>query len=176
MKKWKIKKFLKYALLLVAALFLYSVAFPQKVSMPVVGASKKDYNRKSFWAHPWGKSGTHKGVDIFAKKGTRVNSPVKGRVVRVSSSENGGKYVIVMDAKLRYHYLAHLDSITVKRGQKVNHSILVGTVGNTGNAKGKPPHLHYAIVATFPHFWKIDRSPQGWKKAIYLNPIRELEK
>lgn len=139
--------------------------------MPVVGANNADFNPNSFWAHPWGKSGTHKGVDIFAKKGTEITSPVKGRVVRVSDSERGGKSVIVLDRRLRYHYMAHLDSISVKRGQRVNQKSLIGTVGNSGNAKGKPPHLHYAIVASFPHFWKMDKSIQGWKKAFYLNPI-----
>lgn len=152
------------------------MAFPQRVNMPVQGATKKDYHPKSYWAHPWGKSVTHKGVDIFAKKGTPVLSPVKGIVVSTNSSPRGGKYVIVMDAQLRYHYLAHLDAVTIKKGRRVGHKTQVGTVGNSGNAKGKPSHLHYAIVTTFPHFWKIDKSPQGWKKAVYLNPIYYMEK
>ena len=114
--------------------FLYSVEVPQRVLMPVLGATNADFHPQSFWDHPWGKSGTHKGVDIFAKKGTTVNSPVKGRVVRISNSERGGKSVIVMDRRLRYHYLAHLDAISVKRGDRVNQETKVGTVGNTGNA------------------------------------------
>ena len=53
----------------------------------------------------------------------------------------------------------------VKRGKKL------GTVGDTGNAKGKPPHLHYAITTPFPYFWlQDDQAVQGWKKMFYLNP------
>ena len=46
---------------------------PQNLKMPVKGATKSDYNSKSFWFYPWGKSVTHKGIDIFAKKGTEIN-------------------------------------------------------------------------------------------------------
>lgn len=46
----------------------------------------------------------------------------------------------------------------------------------TGNAKGKPPHLHYSIITLFPYLWRVDRSEQGWKKMFYLNPIAYLAK
>jgi hypothetical protein len=47
-------------------------------------------------------------------------------------------------------------------------------VGDSGNAKGKPTHLHYSIVTLVPHPWRIDGSPQGWKKMFYLDPTRYL--
>jgi murein DD-endopeptidase MepM/ murein hydrolase activator NlpD len=40
--------------------------------IPVVGAPSKDWNYKAFWYYPWGRSGVHKGIDIFAKEGTPV--------------------------------------------------------------------------------------------------------
>jgi hypothetical protein len=42
------------------------------------GATRKSYSQNSFWAYPWGKSVTHKGVDIFAKKGTDVHPATAG--------------------------------------------------------------------------------------------------
>ena len=42
---------------------------PENVENPVAKADKNSYNSKSFWFYPWGKSGTHKGVDIFAREG-----------------------------------------------------------------------------------------------------------
>jgi peptidoglycan LD-endopeptidase LytH len=172
----KKSRVLKVVLLCVFTFLVISSVMPQNISMPVVGATNSDYNANSFWAHPWGKSVTHKGVDIFAKKGTTVKSPVRGRVVRTTISARGGKSVIIMDRQLRYHYLAHLDTIMVAKGQRVSQKSTIGKVGNSGNAAGKPPHLHYAIVATLPHFWKIDKSIQGWKKAFYLNPIPHIKK
>ncbi|EMP01631.1 hypothetical protein LEP1GSC171_1035 [Leptospira santarosai str. HAI1380] len=35
------------------------------------GANQSSYSIDSFWFYPWGKSITHKGVDIFAKKGKK---------------------------------------------------------------------------------------------------------
>ncbi|MFN8260884.1 MAG: hypothetical protein U0X41_08140 [Chitinophagales bacterium] len=57
----------------------------------------------------------------------------------------------------------------------VSTSTVIVSVGTTGNAKGKPPHLHYAITTLLPYFWRIDNSPQGWNKMFYLNPISYLE-
>jgi len=34
----------------------------------VLGATPKDWNHATFWYEPWGKSGVHKGIDIFGKK------------------------------------------------------------------------------------------------------------
>ncbi|HET8707045.1 MAG TPA: M23 family peptidase, partial [Pseudomonadales bacterium] len=46
----------------------------------------------------------------------------------------------------------------------------IGKVGATGNAAGKPPHLHYAVISLLPYPWKIEGAIEGWKKMFYLNP------
>ena len=51
----------------VIILLLLGFLFPENFKMPVDGANMGDYNQKSFWFYPWGKSITHKGVDVFAK-------------------------------------------------------------------------------------------------------------
>jgi murein DD-endopeptidase MepM/ murein hydrolase activator NlpD len=126
--------------------------YPQNFSMPVDGATKKSYHQKSFWFYPWGKSGTHKGVDIFARKGTPVRSSTTG------------------------HYYAHLHEIKTSNLSLIGNGEEVGSVGTSGNAAGKPAHLHYSIATLIPYVWRIDKDPQGWKKMFYLNPIDYLEK
>ena len=42
-------------------------------------------------------------------------------------------------------YYAHLDSIATQSGKKVKIGDTLGFVGNTGNAKYTPPHLHFGI-------------------------------
>ncbi|MGZ4954639.1 MAG: hypothetical protein ACXV8Q_05960 [Methylobacter sp.] len=42
---------------------------PVSHQIPVAGATATDWNPASFWYYPWGRSGTHKGIDIFAKAG-----------------------------------------------------------------------------------------------------------
>ena len=52
---------------------------------------------------------------------------------------------------------------------------VIGTVGNTGNAKTTPAHLHYSIVTMIPYPWRIDDARLGWQKMFYLNPIDYLK-
>jgi peptidoglycan LD-endopeptidase LytH len=149
---------------------------PFTYKMPVDGATKSSYHQSSFWAHPWGESGTHKGVDIFAKKGTLIHSSTIGLVVYTGEVRLGGSIVLVMDPKWRFHYYAHLKDIQATQFSLVNTSSPIGTIGTTGNAVGKEPHLHYAIKTFLPYFWNYDNGIQGWKKMFYINPIPLLNK
>jgi murein DD-endopeptidase MepM/ murein hydrolase activator NlpD len=147
---------------------------PQKFSWPVAGADRHSYHPKSFWFYPWGSSGTHKGVDIFAKAGTPVHSTTDGLVVFAGEIEKGGKVVIIIGPKWRIHYYAHLQDLRTRTFSWRSRSAQLGTVGASGNAKGKSPHLHYSISTLIPYPWRIDSSRQGWKKMFYLNPIEYL--
>ena len=143
----------------------------EKLMMPVSGANVNSYNKKSFWFYPWGKSGTHKGVDIFASEGTPILASTSGLILFAGEIEVGGNVVILLGSKWRIHYYAHLKEIKTLSFSFVKSGTLVGSVGTTGNAKGKPPHLHYAIVTLIPYLWRIDLQKEGWKKIFYLNPI-----
>jgi peptidoglycan LD-endopeptidase LytH len=169
MKK-KLKKFLLFSLVFLLIGFI----LPQSLKMPVRGATIKSYSQDSFWFYPWGKSVTHKGVDVFAEKGTIVNSSTNGIVLFKGQIEMGGNVVLILGPKWRLHYYAHLDSISTNIFSFVNTRTKIGTVGATGNAIGKSPHLHYAIKTIIPYIWKADKAIQGWKKMFYLNPIPYL--
>lgn len=167
----RIKKiFLAVLLVVVSGLLV-----PQRFVMPVAGATKADYNDKSFWYFPWGKSGTHKGVDIFAKSGTDALSATDGVVIYSGKMKYGGEVVLVLGPKWRVHYYAHLRERKVSFFDWMNPGEKLGTVGSSGNAKGKQPHLHYSITSCLPYLWRMDDSPQGWKKIFYLNPIKYIE-
>ena len=167
-----LKRILSFLLLIILLGFL----IPQNLSMPVENATKKDYNKKSFWFYPWGNSVTHKGVDIFSIKGTKIRSSTIGIVLYRRQTRKGGNSLIILGPKWRFHYYAHLDEIFIDEYSVVNHETVIGTVGNSGNARGKAPHLHYSIYTLIPYPWRIDDSPQGQKKMHYLNPIDFLEK
>ncbi|MBO9201954.1 MULTISPECIES: M23 family metallopeptidase [Niastella] len=168
------KKRLNRTLYIILIILLIGFLIPQSYRMPVEGATFKSYSQNSYWAYPWGKSVTHKGVDIFAKKGTPIHSSTYGIVIFKGQIEMGGNVVLVLGPKWRLHYYAHLDDITTGMFSFVSKSSQIGTVGATGNAVGKPPHLHYAIKTVLPYPWRIDKSIQGWKKMFYLNPIPYL--
>ena len=126
--------------------FSVSVSTKQTVSVfPVLG--KDESAIQSFWgASRDGGSRKHEGVDIFAERGTPVVSPVKGRVSRVKTGGLGGKTVWVYDNRRGYNlYFAHLDTQMVSLGTGVKPGDTLGLVGNTGNAKYTPPHLHFGV-------------------------------
>lgn len=89
---------------------------------------------------------SHHGVDIFAPRGTPVVASVPGRVRRVEQTNLGGNVVWVRDDRFnRSLYYAHLDTQSVADGDWVAVGDTLGFVGNTGNARTTPPHLHYGI-------------------------------
>lgn len=88
----------------------------------------------------------HKGVDIFARRGTPVVAAMDGTVRSVRDRGLGGKQVWLRDNKRSQSlYYAHLDSQLVAEGASVKAGDTLGWVGNTGNAKNTAPHLHFSI-------------------------------
>ena len=88
----------------------------------------------------------HHGVDIFARRGTPVLAAAAGRADRVRTTRLGGKVVWLRDrARGASIYYAHLDSQHVTSGTLVEPGDTIGFVGNTGNARTTPPHLHFGI-------------------------------
>ena len=82
----------------------------------------------------------HRGVDIFAPRGTPVLSATDGRVYRVETTLIGGNVVWVRASdQVNRVYYAHLDSQVVRTGMEVKRGTLLGFVGNTGNARTTPP-------------------------------------
>ena len=72
------KKWIKRTIIGILSIILLGFLIPQNLKMPVVGADSNDYNHETFWYEGWGTSIVHKGVDVFAKKGTRINSATWG--------------------------------------------------------------------------------------------------
>ena len=107
----------------------------------------KKSNIGSFWGdfRDGGKR-NHEGIDIFAKKGTPVVAVYDGVIVSKSTTPLGGKNLWLQSFRypLRAYY-AHLDQQKVQPGQFVKKGQVIGTVGNTGNAKYSPSHLHFGI-------------------------------
>ncbi len=90
---------------------------------------------------------SHKGIDIYAKKGTAVVAVCGGVISSTKTEKLGGKTIRLRAASRGFTaYYAHLDKITVRAGERVQQGQSIGTVGNTGNAKHKAAHLHFGII------------------------------
>jgi murein DD-endopeptidase MepM/ murein hydrolase activator NlpD len=88
----------------------------------------------------------HKGLDIFADFGTPVRSPDRG-VLTFSDSPSGGIGAYVRGESGDVYYFAHLAERAegLRPGQRVDIGTVIGYVGDTGNAQGGTPHLHFEI-------------------------------
>lgn len=165
--RWRILR--RFTLPLVA-LIGTGLLIPEDAVVPVAGATRRDWNPKSFWYEPWGVSGVHKGIDIFAPRGRPVLAAVPGIVVYRGSFRQGGEVVAVLGPKWRLHYYAHLDEHAAGRPLLVARGSQLGTVGTSGNAAGKPPHLHYTVFSLLPLPWRYSTATQGWRRMFYLDP------
>lgn len=165
----RIRTVVRRSLLVVAIVVVAGLFLPERGQIPVAGADASDWHEDTFWYYPWGRSGVHKGVDIFALKGTPVLASSGGLLLFRGELARGGKVVLLLGPKWRLHYYAHLDQ-TVGNDVWFSAGEQLGTVGDSGNAAGKPPHLHYSLVSLLPMIWKADGASQGWKKMFYLDP------
>ena len=128
----------------VYAMRLASMPAPSELAMPVAGV--KPRGLRDTWHGARSEGRKHEGIDIFAKRGTAVLSSTEGIVLRVGTNRLGGLVVWVLGPGGQRHYYAHLDHYSdVAPGMRVEPGRVLGFVGDTGNAKGTPPHLHYGV-------------------------------
>lgn len=96
-----------------------------------------------------GGTGKHQGNDIFAPKGTPVVAVEDGQITKIGWNTYGGNR-IWLNGKF---YYAHLDSYA--RGMRVGATVkagdVIGYVGNTGDARTTPPHLHFGYDPNGTH-------------------------
>ncbi|MFO7300055.1 MAG: LysM peptidoglycan-binding domain-containing protein [Actinomycetes bacterium] len=94
------------------------------------------------WGFPRSGGRYHEGNDLFAPKGTPVRAPVSGTVKQVVGSIGGNQVNLVGDDGVTY-LGSHLDKFG--KSGRVNAGDIIGYVGNTGNAAGTSPHLHFGM-------------------------------
>ena len=102
------------------------------------------------FADTWGaarsQGRSHEGVDIFAPRDTPIRATTEGTVLNVGPNGLGGRTVMILGPGGARHYYAHLNRYPdFQRGAWVKAGDVVGYVGDSGNAKGTPTHLHYGI-------------------------------
>jgi murein DD-endopeptidase MepM/ murein hydrolase activator NlpD len=89
------------------------------------------------------KTAFHEGADLAAGWGAQIVATAPGTVIYAGTKGSFGRVVEIDHGagfKTRY---GHLNTITVKNGQKVAIGQKVGTMGSTGRSTG--PHLHYEV-------------------------------
>ena len=91
-------------------------------------------------------AGDHYGNDIFAERGTPVVAARAGDVVSSGWDSVGGWSITVVDECGWWTYYCHFDEASpVPEGVTVSAGDVIGSLGNSGNASGTAPHLHFSI-------------------------------
>ncbi|MDR3275678.1 MAG: M23 family metallopeptidase [Treponema sp.] len=87
----------------------------------------------------------HKGIDLSTyRTGDPILATADGQVVTVEWDIDGfGLYVIIKHKHGFYTRYAHMNSTSVRVGQRVQQGDVIGFIGNTGLTTG--PHLHYEV-------------------------------
>ncbi|MDB5958905.1 MAG: family metallopeptidase [Massilia sp.] len=128
---------------------LYSmrlVAMPKPDVLPVPVEGVRPRALHDTWNGARSEGRKHQGIDIFAKRGTPVLSSTEGIVTEVGTNRLGGLVVWVLGPGGQRHYYAHLERYAdVAAGMRIEPGRVLGYVGDSGNAKGTPPHLHYGV-------------------------------
>lgn len=120
---------------------------PAALPMPVPGIGRGVLQDSWHAARSGGRR--HEGIDLFSGRGTPVRATTEGIVLRRSQNRLGGNVVWVLGPGGHRHYYAHLERFAdVAAGQRILPGTILGFVGNSGNARSTPPHLHYGIYGT----------------------------
>ena len=113
---------------------------------------------------------THQGNDIFAPGGTPLYATSRGVIARKAVAVLGGNKLWLVAADGTQYYYAHLSAYAdgVEDGAVVEAGQVLGYVGDTGNARGTPPHLHFEIhpaggaaIDPYPILDAVRRSDAG---------------
>jgi len=127
----------------------------ENLLIPILfGVSIGDFSDSWGEARPGGR--THNGTDIISPKGELVVSPTDAVVTKVGYDNRGGNFVITANPGGEQFYFTHLDRVAegLSIGDVLRPGDLIGYVGNTGNARGKSPHLHFGI-----YYKRIAKNP-----------------
>ncbi len=109
----------------------------------------------------WGTS--HLGIDIANAIGTPIYAASDGTVIEAGPASGFGLWVRVQLDDGTIQVYGHMNSFSVKEGQKVKCGQQIAEIGNRGQSTG--PHLHFEVWLNGTR--KID--PRPWLAARGIN-------
>ncbi len=122
--------------------------FPSKpLTLPAKGTVTQSY------------SDEHKGVDIASEENTPVCAAADGAVIEAGEVEDYGKLVRLRHKDGVETLYAHLNSISVNKGDVVKQGTEIGKMGSTGDSTG--PHLHLEVTDNGNYI-----NPQKWVEGL----------
>lgn len=179
-----------FAALVLCPLAFTQTPAPTPIATPIASVEHNILHRPiaqedglRHWAdrsYPYGgtQGGTraaHLGVEFVNPRGTPVHASLAGTVFFAGADTHkllgpaldyyGNAVILAHEVETLageriFTLYAHLDSIAVESGQRVDNLDLIGTVGSTGIAIGA--HLHFEVRADKPFDYLATRNPELW--------------
>ena len=113
-----------------------------KMPAPTQGIKSSEFGVKRFInGQPRNR---HTGLDLAASIGTKIISPLSGKVILVGNFYYRGKTVFVDHGGGMISTYSHMSKVVVLKGQSLEKGDLIGEVGQSGRVTG--PHLHWQII------------------------------
>lgn len=152
--------------------FLESMVFPVK-------------NIMSHFYDDWGEirgngKRVHEGIDIRAQKGSPIVAIADGRVNTISYSESSGYYIAIDHQNGWLSLYVHLDddingndnlggrntafADDIYLGGEVIAGQTIGYVGDSGNADGTVPHVHFEVRYMGKSYDVYDYIKSSWER------------
>ncbi|WP_370324584.1 murein hydrolase activator EnvC [Euzebya sp.] len=103
-------------------------------------------NPRSFtdtWGAPRSGGRSHQGTDIFGARGGNVFAITSGTVTRTTSGGISGLFLTLRGDDGHDYWYIHLQDFVARQGQRVSAGELIAHNGDTGNARGTTPHIHF---------------------------------
>lgn len=115
---------------------------------------------------------SHQGVDYAVPEGTRIFATADGTVTEVKGKNSTSGITVVIDHRNGYTTsYSHLESVKVKRGQKVQRGDIIALSGNSGLSLA--PHLHYEVryngTRVDPiHYFFMELTPDEYQRIMRI--------
>lgn len=94
------------------------------------------------WGYPRSGGRTHEGTDIMAADGTPVVAITDGTITFAGYGSSAGNWLVLSGRDGHgYWYMHNRQNLVTSGSVQVGEQI--ATVGNTGNASGGAPHVHF---------------------------------
>ncbi len=142
---------------------------------PVLGATANDYSND--FGAPRADTGFHQGIDVFAAAGTPILAINDGVLSNVGWNTLGGRRFWLTDRYGHQFYFAHLSGFSplAKDGAQVKRGDVIAFLGNSGDAEGTPPHLHFEMHPAggwaVPPFQYITSWLTGVRQPVVATPL-----
>lgn len=115
-------------------------------ALPIKANIIKPFSKDNLiYSETYGDMRAHDGIDIVAEEGTTIKACAEGTVSEIKKDSLWGNTVVIEHKDGKFSYYCGLNDVSVKEGETVTMSSIIGTVGEVPCECLDTTHLHFGI-------------------------------